>query len=127
MSIPTTIRYAELQYRPPLPPPSRDVRVRQALLYAMDRGSLVGSLLQGLSTAADMYLAPNDAVFTDADRAIAKYPFDPSRAQAVLQDAGWIRDAGGALVKDGERFVLELRTTEEIQNVKEVQIIANNW
>jgi peptide/nickel transport system substrate-binding protein len=127
MAIPTKIRYAELQYRSPLPPPSRDVRARQALLYAMDRGSLVGSLLQGLSTAADMYLAPNDAVFATADKVIAKYPFGPSRAQGVLHDAGWVREGSEIVVKDGERFDLELRTTEEIQNVKEVQIVADNW
>src|SRR5581483_8065631 len=56
MSIPTKIRYGELQYRDPKPPPSRDVRVRQAMLHALNRTELVDTLLSGLSTAADMYL-----------------------------------------------------------------------
>jgi len=76
MTIPTKIRYGELQYREPRPPPSRDVRVRQALLHATDKQILVDTLLRGLTVPADLYLTPNDAAFPTADRAIRKYPFD---------------------------------------------------
>ncbi|HZT07132.1 MAG TPA: peptide ABC transporter substrate-binding protein [Chloroflexota bacterium] len=128
LTIPTKIRYGELQYREPRPPPSRDVRVRQSLLHALDRAQLVEALLHGLSTMADMYLAPNDAAFPAADKVIAKYPYDPNRAATLLQDAGWTRGDEGVLRNStGERFDLELRTTEETQNQKEVQIIADAW
>lgn len=128
MAIPTKHRYGEFQYRAPQPPPSRDARVRRGLIHALDRQLLVETLLQGLTTPADMYLAPNDAAFGDADRVIAKYPLDRGRAQALLQEAGWTRGAGGVLQNPtGERFDLEVRTTEETQNTKEAQIIADFW
>jgi peptide/nickel transport system substrate-binding protein len=128
MAIPTKIRYGELQYRDPRPPPSRDVRVRQALLHALDRSLLVETLLHGLSGPADMYIASNDSAFREADRVIAKYPFDPNRATVLLREAGWTRADDGVLrAGNGERFDLELRTTEETQNIKEVQIIGDNW
>jgi peptide/nickel transport system substrate-binding protein len=128
MTIPTKHRYGEFQYREPQPPPARDVRVRQALVHAIDRQLLVDTLLQGLSTPADMYLAPNDAAFPAADRAISRYPYDPNRAIQLLNEAGWTRGADGSL-RDAAaaRFDLETRTTEEIQNVKEAQILIDYW
>jgi peptide/nickel transport system substrate-binding protein len=66
MAIPTKHRYGEFQYREPQPPPSRDTRVRQGMVHALDRELLVESLLFGLTRPADMYLAPNDVVFANA-------------------------------------------------------------
>lgn len=128
LTIPTKHRYAELQYRDPQPPPSRDVRVRRALIHALDRQLLVDALLHGLTTPADMYLAPNDGAFPEADRVIRKHPFDANRATATMQEAGWT-PGGDAILRSsvGERFDLEVRTTEETQNVKEVQILADFW
>lgn len=128
MSIPTKHRYGEFQYRDPLPPPSRDVRVRQAMIQALDRQLLVDALLLGLTTPADMYLAPNDAAFSAADRAIRKYPYDANRAGALFQEAGWVRGPDGVMrSSSGERFDLEVRTTAETQNQKEVQILSDAW
>lgn len=128
MAIPTKHRYGEFQYREPQPPPSRDVRVRQGMVHALDRQLLVDGLLFGLTTPADMYLAPNDGAFAAADRAIRKYPYDPNRAAALFQEAGWTRGPDGVLRSaSGERFDLEVRTTSETQNQKEVQILSDAW
>jgi peptide/nickel transport system substrate-binding protein len=128
MTIPTKHRYGEFQYRPPQPPPSRDARVRQGMIHAMDRQLLVDTLLYGFTTPADMYLAPNDAAFAAADRAISKYPLDPSRSLVLFQEAGWIRGPDGILRgASGERFDLEVRTTDEVQNIREVQILSDFW
>jgi peptide/nickel transport system substrate-binding protein len=140
MTIPTKIRYGEFQHRAPQSPPARDVRVRQAMAHAVDRQLLVDTLLHGLTTTADMYLAPNDAAFAAADRVITKYGFDRSRALALLGDAGWVRtDASGrpessARASDGmlrntsgETIDLEVRTTEGRQNANEAQILADFW
>jgi peptide/nickel transport system substrate-binding protein len=128
MTIPTKIRYGELQYRDPLPPPSRDVRVRQAMVHALDRQILADTLLFGLSSPADVYLAPTDAAYSAASEAIRKYPFDPSRAGVLLQEADWTKGADGVLRSSaGERFDLEVRTTAETQNQKEVQILSDAW
>lgn len=128
MAIPTKHRYGEFQYREPQPPPSRDVRLRRGMINALDRQLLVDTLLAGLTTPADMYLAPNDAAFVGADRVISKYRFDPTRALTLFQEAGWTKGSDGILRSpSGERFDLEVRTTEETQNVKEAQILADSW
>lgn len=128
MAIPTKHRYGEFQYREPQPPPSRDVRLRRGMIHALDRQLLVDTLLAGLTTPADMYLAPNDAAFVGADRVISKYRFDPTRALTLFQEAGWTKGSDGILRSpSGERFDLEVRTTEETQNVKEAQILADSW
>lgn len=128
MTIPTKIRYGELQYRDPRPPPSRDVRVRQGLMHAADRQVLVDALLQGVTTVAHMYLSPNDPAFAPASRVIRTYPFDPNRAQALWREAGWTRGPDGGLRSPtGERFELEIRTTEGTQNLKEAQVLADFW
>jgi peptide/nickel transport system substrate-binding protein len=128
MTIPTKIRYGEFQYRAPQGPPARDVRVRQAMAHAVDRQLLVDTVLQGLTSTADMYLAPNDAAFPAADRVIAKYPFDRTRALALLRDAAWVRGGDGMLRSGGgEAFDLEVRTTEGRQNTNEAQILADFW
>jgi peptide/nickel transport system substrate-binding protein len=128
MTIPTKHRYGEIQYRDPQPPPARDARVRQAMVHALDRQLLVDTLLQGLTTPADMYLAPNDAVFPAAERAVRKYPFNPNRASELLAAAGWTLGQDGALADAaGGRFELEARTTPEVQNVNEVQILIDFW
>jgi len=128
MAIPTKHRYGEFQYREPQPPPSRDARVRQGMVHALDRELLVEALLFGLTRPADMYLAPNDAAFASADGTIRKYPYDPNRAAALFQEAGWVRGSDGVLrSSSGERFDLEVRTTAETQNQKEVQILSDGW
>src|SRR5205807_1159109 len=49
-------------------------------------------------------------------------------AAALFREAGWSRSDDGILrTGEGERFDLDLRTTEEIQNTKEVAIIADAW
>jgi peptide/nickel transport system substrate-binding protein len=128
MTIPTKIRYGEFQHRAPQSPPARDVRVRQGMAHAVDRQLLVDTVLHGLTTTADMYLAPNDAAFAAADRVIAKYPFDRTRALALLGQAGWARGGDGMLRSaSGEAYELEVRTTEGRQNTNEAQILADFW
>jgi peptide/nickel transport system substrate-binding protein len=127
MTIPTKIRYGEFQHRVPSAPQARDMRVRQAMAHGVNRQLLVDTLLHGLTTPADMYLAPNDAAFAAADRAITKYAYDPNRALALLSEAGWTRRDEGLRGPGGEPFELEVRTTEGRQNANEAQILADDW
>jgi peptide/nickel transport system substrate-binding protein len=128
MTIPTKIRYGEVQYRDPQAPAARDVRVRQGMMNALDRQALVDALLRGFTTPADVYLTPNDAAYAASDRVIAKYPFDVNRALALWQNAGWTRGSDGVLRNaSGERFDLEVRTTDGAQNVKEGQVLSDFW
>jgi peptide/nickel transport system substrate-binding protein len=65
--------------------PFKDVRVRQALNYCVDRASLV-ALLNGTAEPSVGWLKPNDTAFgSPANR----YRFDPAKGKALLAEAGY--------------------------------------
>jgi len=89
-------------------PALKDVKVRQALAYAFNREKLVQDLLLGRT----------DVAATDYDRSpwvdptITPYPYDPEKAKALLEEAGWTDTNGdGTVDKDGVELVLKYGTT----------------
>ena len=66
--------------------PIADVRVRQALNYAIDRKALSEDILQGFAPPASQGSAPN--VFGHNPR-IKPYPYDSDMARALLAEAGY--------------------------------------
>ncbi|MFZ0212358.1 MAG: ABC transporter substrate-binding protein [Candidatus Acidiferrales bacterium] len=82
----------------------RHREVRQALAYATDREGLIRYLIRGFARPADSLLPPNHWAY-DGD--VNQYTYDPARANALLDAAGFPR--GG----DGIRFRLELKTSTD--------------
>lgn len=84
-----------------------DVKVRQALAYAMDKQGIVDNLLKGAASVATGPINPLLAEYYNPD--VEKYPYDPAKANALLDDAGWKKGADGIRAKDAQRmsFVLE--------------------
>ena len=69
--------------------PLADVRVRQAVAYAVDRQGLLDRYLDGRGRVSDSPLFIPDWA-TAPDR--ATYPYDPDRARALLAEANWDPD-----------------------------------
>ena len=68
-------------------PPFDDVRVRQAVNYAIDKESLVTDVLQGTATVA---AGPTPEAFAWAyNEELEPYPHDPDRARELLAEAGY--------------------------------------
>jgi peptide/nickel transport system substrate-binding protein len=88
-------------------PPFADVRVRRALISALDRQRYATSILDGLAPVADGPIQPVSWAYTDR---ITRYPFDPDKARALLDEAGWKRGADGIRVRDGKRLAFTLIT-----------------
>jgi len=65
--------------------PFKDVRVRQALNYCVDRAGLV-ALLNDTAEASVGWLKPNDVAFGNP---VNRYRFDPERGKALLAEAGY--------------------------------------
>lgn len=86
-----------------------DRQVRRALLHAINRVAISEQLFEGKQPVAHGNVNPLDTVY---DPDTPKYDFDPDKAAAMLNDAGWseIRD-GVRHNAAGERLTFELMTT----------------
>ena len=62
-----------------------DVRVRQAIAYAIDMDTIAETLLEGKAIAADSMI-PNGAWKTEG---LNKYTYNPQKARELLKAAGW--------------------------------------
>ncbi|MDX2143039.1 MAG: ABC transporter substrate-binding protein [Rhodospirillaceae bacterium] len=74
------------QYITELPSPLQDARVRLALNLAVDRQSIVDTILQGRTRVPSQVAAVG--VFGHDDT-LAPYPYDSARAKALLAEAGY--------------------------------------
>ena len=63
-----------------------DVRVRQAMLYAINRDQLLSELLDGHGEVVDGFLSSASPFYDDS---ITPVTYDPEKAKALLEDAGW--------------------------------------
>ncbi len=80
-----------------------DVRVRQAVRYAIDRPKLIATVLHGLGYIHDGVTIPLDPPGANEPG----IPFEPARARALLDSAGWHPGADGIRTRGGERLTLE--------------------
>ncbi len=104
----------------------KDVRVRRALAYGMDRQLMSEKLFRGLQPVANTNISPLDQV---AASDVRKYPFDPEKAAALLNAAGWKRrEDGWRYNAEGERLTLKLITTSGNRNRELVsEILQAYW
>ncbi|MEC3981082.1 ABC transporter substrate-binding protein [Amycolatopsis sp. H20-H5] len=65
--------------------PLNDVRVRQALTYAIDRKALLDTAWAGRGTLIGSMVPPTDPWYEDLS---GVYPYDPAKAKALLAEAG---------------------------------------
>ena len=86
----------------------QDQRVRQALLYALDRQSIVDNIMLGYAEVAQG-TQPVVSYAYAPDQIETTYSYDPERATALLAEAGWTDSDGDGIVdKDGEALSFEL-------------------
>jgi peptide/nickel transport system substrate-binding protein len=86
-------------------PPLDDVRVRQAVAFAVDTRKLVNDLTYGSAAVADQDLPPFMwAHATD----IVRYSPDLAKAGALMRAAGFTRGPDGVLQRRGQRLSLQL-------------------
>jgi peptide/nickel transport system substrate-binding protein len=97
----TNLVYLAFNLRDPI---LKDVRVRQALAYTIDRQTILHYLWHDAGRLADSVLPPEHWAYNGA---VAHYNFDPARANAILDAAGYKRG------KDGVRFHLTMKTSTE--------------
>lgn len=97
----------------------RDVRVRRAIAYAIDRATIIHTTLHDRAVAATGMLP---TFFWAYEPDVPRYDYDPARARQLLDDAGY-RDPDG----DGPRvrFTLVYKTSSTKLRVALATIIAD--
>ncbi len=103
-----------------------DRRIRQGLLYALDRETLVEQLFGGRQPVADSSVHPLDWVH---DPSTPHYAFDPKRAAELFEQAGFRRGTDGIRVDAaGHRLRFELMTTAGNRTRELVeQVLQGMW
>jgi peptide/nickel transport system substrate-binding protein len=86
-----------------------DVRVRKALMYAMDRAELAETAATGAALVVNSTTYPDSVLGQLVEQRAVRYEYDPARAAAVLAEVGWQKGTDGFLTKGGERFQLSYR------------------
>lgn len=79
-----------------------DRRVRQAMMYAIDRQQVIDDIFSGAAVVADTNLSPAFDFWVNPD--VPTYTYDVDMAAALLDEAGWVMGDDGVRVKDGERL-----------------------
>ncbi|MBI2989391.1 MAG: peptide ABC transporter substrate-binding protein [Deltaproteobacteria bacterium] len=107
----------------------KDVRVRRALLHAIDRNALVKNAFKGYVPVVHFPMSPYRKVFKKADAAATKYEYNPNRAQQLLAEAGWKPGADGVLANEkGERMEFEFRAEAGRRGEEQTQaIVIDYW
>jgi peptide/nickel transport system substrate-binding protein len=85
----TEIQYLAFNTRDPI---LKDARVRQAIAFAIDRSLIISTLYRGHAQVASSLLPPTHWAWTGD---VAQYPYDPGRAEQLLEEAGYGRGTHG--------------------------------
>ena len=102
-----------------------DVRVRQALLMALDREAMIDAVLEGYGTVATGPIAPLlGALYNDS---VATYPYDPEGARVLLAEAGWTPGPDGILQKGGQRLEVSMPTGQFGELVPATLLVQQYW
>lgn len=100
--------------------------VRQAMLYALDRQRIIDGVLDGQALVAHSPLIPGTWAYK-AD--VPRYEYDPARARALLDEAGWVLSGHGDRIRrKGDRsLAFTLLTSDEPTRVAVAQMLAEQW
>lgn len=106
----------------------KDLKVRQALIYAINREELTKALFEGKQKPALHNLSPNDPWYTTDPTKIKVYSYSKRTAAKLLDEAGWKMGTDGIRSKDGKRLSFNFMTTAGNKTRETVQaILQNQW
>lgn len=91
-----------------------DVKVRQAMLYAIDRQQILEELLNGHGEIVDGFLSSASPFYDDS---LTPVSYDPEKAKTLLEEAGW----------DGSQTIRFYVNSGDSTFVNAAAIIAAEW
>lgn len=101
-----------------------DMKVRQALSYAIDRQGIIEGILLGIGRPCT---GPFSTVSWAYNPNAKSYEYDPERARRMLEEAGWKEKSGGIREKNGRPFRFTIMTNQgNNERIRTAQIIQQN-
>ena len=88
-----------------------DLRVRQAINYAVNKQAIVEVLLQGYASVMDSPLTPQYFAY----KSVGQYAYNPELAKALLREAGYPKGFEITLFTPKGRYLMDYRIAEAIQ------------
>lgn len=104
-------------------PPLDDLRVRQALSYAIDEAGIVRDVEHGTAQIATSDLSD---FYWAYDPNVKGYPYDPQKAAQLLDQAGWKIGRGGIREKNGQPLSLQLVYGQGSEAAREIGVIVQS-
>ena len=103
-----------------------DKRVRMAFTYAINRQEMLDSFFQGQGTIISGPFAPGSWAY---NLDVQPLPYDPQKAEELLNEAGFTRAGNGAMEKNGKAMTLTLKVpiAKESEAVKRVVLAFKNY
>ncbi|NLL70223.1 MAG: peptide ABC transporter [Epulopiscium sp.] len=102
-----------------------DVKVRQALVYGFDRAGFIDLYYDGNASVLNTPLSKVSWAYSDD---INSYEFDPEKAKALLEEAGWKVGADGIREKDGKKLSFVWDTYTESKYVDTlIPLLQADW
>jgi len=107
--VPTFTFYAyQLDPAKPAGPLFQDKAVRQALLYALDRQSMIQAIYFGHGQVANSPEPPTSWAYKAKPQVL--YTFDKAKAASMLDAAGWAKGPDGIRAKNGQKLKFSMIT-----------------
>jgi peptide/nickel transport system substrate-binding protein len=105
----------------------QDKAVRQALVYALDRESIVKAIDFNLSQVAVGTMPVLSWAYAP-DQITNKYPYDLNKANQLLDQAGWVKGPDGIRAKDGKKLSFTLWTNAgNTQRGQYITVMQQMW
>jgi peptide/nickel transport system substrate-binding protein len=91
--------------------PFDDIKVRQAAALAVNQQEILDSVFGGVGSVANQFLISALPESKVAPEYLISY--DPAKAEALLDEAGWVKGADGVRAKDGVPLSVTLWTQSD--------------
>lgn len=116
------------QFIDPRPAVLGDVRLRRALMHAVDRQELIETLVGGFGTVAHSIRISDEPEFRGLETEIVRYEYDPRKARSLVEELGYATGEDGALRdRSGQSLSLEVRHTVFDLETKSATTVADYW
>lgn len=108
--------------------PTSDKRVRQALIYGLNRAAINQIYFKELATLVHAPVSKAFWTYNDElEQKMVVYDYNPEKAAELLDEAGWILQDGKRM-KDGKAFVLDWTATKDLPFVDIMSpIVIDNY